>query len=326
MNIALFPVPLTDSAMRLAAQIGVTQIVAGRPEGDSGPVWDFMALLRMRQRVEAAGLRLTVIESIPISDRIKLGLDGRDEDLDDFCTSLRNMGAAGIPILCYNWMAGFGWLRTSLADRGRGGALVTSYKHELMQNAPLTQYGEVSEDQLWDAFEYFLKRVVPVAEEAGVKLALHPDDPPLSPIRGMGRIMRSFENFKRVIELVPSPNNGITMCQGNFAAMTDVDSVPDAIRYFGERGKIFFSHFRDVSGKVPSFSEVFHDEGPTDMLASMKAYMDVGFDGPMRPDHAPTLEGESNDHPGYMIMGKVFAIGYMRGLIEAAEKIRSGTA
>ena len=320
MNIALLPIPITNEVLRLAGQIGITQIVGGRPKGDSGPVWDFMALLRMRQQVEAAGLKLTVIESIPISDRIKLGLDGRDEDLDYFCESLRNMGAAGIPILCYNWMAGFGWLRTSLADRGRGGALVTSYNHDLMKNAPMTEYGEVSEDQLWDAFEYFLKVVVPVAEESGVKLALHPDDPPLSPIRGMSRIMRSFENFKRVIDLVPSPNNGLTFCQGNFAAMADVDDMTVPIRYFGERGKIFFVHFRDVSSKIPNFSEVFHDEGPTDMLAAMKTYHELGFDGPMRPDHAPTLEGESNDHPGYMLMGKIFAIGYMTGLIEAAEK------
>jgi mannonate dehydratase len=217
-------------------------------------------------------------------------------------------------------MAGFGWLRTSLADRGRGGALVTSYNHDLMKNAPLTEYGEVSEDQLWDAFEHFLKVVVPVAEESGVKLALHPDDPPLSPIRGMARIMRTFENFRRVIELVPSPNNGQTFCQGNFAAMADVDDVSDAIRYFGERNKIFFAHFRDVSSKVPSFSEVFHDEGPTDMLAAMQTYIESGFDGPMRPDHAPTLEGENNDHPGYMLMGKIFAVGYMKGLIEAARK------
>ena len=320
MNIAFLPVPLTDEALRLATQIGISDIVAGRPAGDSGPVWDFMALLRMRQRVEAAGLRLSVIESIGVSDNIKLGLPGRDEDLDHFCESLSNMGAAGIPVLCYNWMAGFGWLRTSMADRGRGGALVTSYNHDVMQNAPLTQYGEVSEEQLWDSLEYFLKRVVPVAEAANVKLALHPDDPPLSPIRGMSRIVTSFANYKRIIDIVPSPNHGLTFCQGNFAAMADVTDVSEAIRYFGERDKIFFAHFRDVSSKVPSFSEVFHDEGPTDMLATMQAYREVGFHGPIRPDHAPTLEGESNDHPGYMVMGKIYAVGYMKGLIEAAEK------
>ena len=320
MRIALMPVPLDDGALRLAAQIGVSDIVTGRPAEDSGPVWDFLALLRLRQRIEAVGLRLSVIESIPVSDNIKLGLPGRDEDLNHFCESLTNMGAAGIPLLCYNFMTAFGWLRTSLADRGRGGALVSSYRHELMRQAPLTQYGEVDEERLWQNFEYFLKRVVPVAERAGVRLALHPDDPPISPIRGIARIMSSAAAFRRVIELVPSPNNGLTFCQGNFAAMRDVPDVPDAIREFGARGKIFFVHFRDVSGKVPDFDEVFHDEGPTDMLDCMRAYGDVGFTGPARPDHAPTLEGESNEHPGYMLLGKIHAVGYMQGLIEAAAR------
>lgn len=320
MRIALMPVPLDDSALRLAAQIGVSDIVTGRPAEDSGPVWDFLALLRLRQRIEAAGLRLGVIEGIPVSDNIKLGLPGRDEDLNHFCESLANMGAAGIPILCYNFMTAFGWLRTSLADRGRGGALVSSYRHELMRQAPLTHYGEVSEERLWQNFEYFLKRVLPVAERAGVKLALHPDDPPISPIRGIARIMRSAAAFRRVIELANSPNNGLTFCQGNFAAMRDVPDVPAAIREFGAREKIFFVHFRDVSGKVPDFDEVFHDEGPTDMPACMRAYHAVGFTGPLRPDHAPTLEGESNEHPGYMLLGKIHAVGYMQGLIEAAAR------
>ncbi len=320
MRIALMPVPLDDSALRLAAQIGVSDIVTGRPAEDSGPVWDFLALLQLRQRIEAAGLRLSVIESIPVSDNIKLGLPGRDEDLAHFCESLTNMGAAGIPLLCYNFMTAFGWLRTSLADRGRGGALVSSYRHELMRQAPLTRYGEVGAERLWQNFEYFLKRVVPVAERAGVRLALHPDDPPISPIRGIARIMSSAAAFRRVIELVPSPNNGLTFCQGNFAAMRDVPDVPAAIREFGAREKIFFVHFRDVSGKVPDFDEVFHDEGPTDMLACMCAWRDVGFTGPVRPDHAPTLEGESNEHPGYMLLGKIHAIGYMQGLTEAAAR------
>ena len=237
MRIALLPVPPDESALRLAAQIGVSDIVSGRPAGDSGPVWDFLALLRLRQRIEAAGLRLSVIESILVSDNIKLGLPGRDEDLNHFCESLANMGAAGIPVLCYNFMSAFGWLRTSLADRGRGGALVSSYRHALMQRAPLTEHGEVSEERIWQNFEYFLKRVLPVAEQAGVKLALHPDDPPISPIRGIARIMRSAAAFRRVIELAPSPNNGMTFCQGNFAAMRDVPDVPAAIHEFGAREK-----------------------------------------------------------------------------------------
>ncbi|MBZ0290476.1 MAG: mannonate dehydratase, partial [Anaerolineae bacterium] len=247
MRIALFLTSQTESFLTLGRQLGVTDIVAGRPEEDHGPVWDYMALVRLRKRVEDAGLRLSVLEGIPVSDRIKIGLPGRDEDLDNFCESLRNMGKAGIPIMCYNWMAAFNWMRTSTTTRTRGGALVTSYDHADMKDAPLTPYGEVTEEQLWDSLDYFLKRVMPVAEEANVKMAMHPDDPPLSPIRGIGRIMRNVENFQRLIDMHLSPNNGITFCQGNFAAMPDVDLI-QAINHFGNQGKTFFVHFRDVRG------------------------------------------------------------------------------
>jgi mannonate dehydratase len=168
---------------------------------------------------------------------------------------------------------------------------------------------------MWRNFEYFLKRVVPVAEQANVKLALHPDDPPISPVRGIARIIRNEEAFERVFEMAPSDSSGMTFCQGTFAAM-GVD-VPEAIRQFGRRKKIFFAHFRDVRGAVPTFQETFHDEGDTDMAAAIRAYREVDFDGPMRPDHAPTMEGESNDDPGYATGGKIFAIGYLKGLIDA---------
>ncbi len=271
----------------------------------------------MRRRVEAAGLTLSVIEGYQLSDRITLGLPGRDEDLARVCASIANMGRAGIPIYCYNFMAVFNWLRTSDDVVGRGGALVTRFDARALDDMPRTYAGETSDDQTWDNFRYFLQRVLPVAEAAGVKLALHPDDPPMSPVRGLARIMRDVEAFDPVIDMAPdSPSNGITFCQGNFAAMGGVD-IPDATRQFGERKKIFFAHFRDIRGSVPLFEETFHDEGKTDMLEAMRAYRDIGFDGPMRPDHAPTMEGESNEHPGYMMRGQIFAIGYMKGLIES---------
>jgi mannonate dehydratase len=209
----------------------------------------------------------------------------------------------------------FNWMRTSTTDPSRGGALATGYDHALMQNAPLTEYGEVGEDQLWDALEYFLKAVVPVAEAAGVKLAMHPDDPPLSPIRGLGRIMRSIDNYQRLLDLYPSPVNGIALCQGNFTLMTD--DLPAAIRHFGRQDKVFFVHFRDVRGTPEKFVETFHDEGKTDMRACMEAYRDIGFEGVCRPDHVPTMEGDSNEHAGYSSIGRLFAIGYLKGLREA---------
>ena len=156
---------------------------------------------------------------------------------------------------------------------------------------------------------------MPVAEKANVKLAMHPDDPPLSPIRGLGRIMRSVENYQRLLDLYPSPVNGIALCQGNFTLMTD--DLPAAIRHFGKQGKIFFVHFRDVRGTAEKFVETFHDDGKTDMLACMQAYSDIGFEGVCRPDHVPTMEGDSNEHPGYSSIGRLFAIGYIKGLREA---------
>jgi mannonate dehydratase len=277
--------------------------------------WGFNALVRMKTAYEDAGFELAVIESRPPLNKAKLGLPGRDEEIETACDLIRNMGALGIPVWCYEWMPVFNWMRTSTTIPLRGGAMATGYDHDLMRNAPLTEAGVVSEEQLWDNLKYFLERVVPVAEQANVKLAMHPDDPPLSPIRGLGRIMRSVENFQKLIDLVPSPVNGICLCQGNFTLMTD--DLPSAIRHFGQQGKIFFVHFRDVRGRPEKFIETFHDEGKTNMLACMQAYRDIGFEGVLRPDHVPTMEGDNNDRPGYSSIGRLFAIGYIKGLREA---------
>ncbi len=177
-----------------------------------------------------------------------------------------------------------------------------------------TELGPLSEEKLWETLEYFLRKVVPVAERAGVRLAMHPDDPPLSPIRGVGRIMRSVENYQRLLDLVPSECNGITLCQGNFTLMTE--DLPSVIRHFGRQNKIFFVHFRDVRGTVQRFVETWHDEGQTDLVACMEAYKEVGFDGPVRPDHVPTVDGDSNEHPGYSAYGRLYALGYIKGLCD----------
>ncbi len=322
--------PEPTSLWALALQAGVTDAVSGTrgnpfADQDEKP-WDLMPLLRLKNRFAEEGLTLSVMEGGgPDLNRAKLGLPGRDEEIEGFQAMLRNLGRIGVPVVCWNWMAEFGWMRSSTGIHSRGGALVTGYDDKDLQDAPPTEAGDVTDDQLWDSLEYFLKAVVPVAEQAQVKLALHPDDPPLPKIRGVARIIRSPRAMRQAIELVPSPFNGITYCQGNFAAM-DAD-IPATIREFGlDLGQIHFVHFRDIRGSAARFEETFHDDGKTNMLEAMRTYFEVGFDGPMRPDHVPTMAGEPNDRPSYGVMGRLFALGYMKGLMEAIadERARAG--
>ena len=309
--------PLWD----MVKQAGLTHAVGGMDFSRGLDVsrerlpWSYMTLLRIKTLYEDYGFSLDVLESRPPMNKIKLGLAGKDQEIEYVIDLIENLGKLGVPVWCYEWMPIMNWMRTSTTTPARGGALATSFDYELMKDAPLTEYGEVAEDVLWENLEAFLKIVVPVAESAGVKLAMHPDDPPLSPIRGLPRIMRSIDNYQRLLDLVPSPVNGIGLCQGNFTLMTD--DLPAAIRKFGKQKKIFFVHFRDVRGTKEKFVETFHDNGKTDMLACMRAYKEVGYEGVCRPDHVPTMAGDKNDRPSYSYIGRLFAIGYLRGLQEA---------
>ena len=308
-----------------ARQMGVLHAVSGVEKTGDFKAWDPEAITATKKIWEKEGIKWTVVEGPPsLGTQTKLGLSGRDEEISNFITFMKNLKQFGdVDVICYNWMPVISWARTQTDRPGRGGALMTAFDYEDIKNKPLTQYGEISKDTLWKNLEYFLKAVVPEAEKIGMNLSLHPDDPQVDSIQGISRIMNSVENFDRMLDIYPSKYNGITMCQGNFSLMGA--NIPALVRRWGKREVINFVHFRsiqDLSGVIPStkFTECFHDEGQIDMYEAMKAYWDIGFTGPLRPDHVPTMFGETNERPGYMTLGNLYATGYIRGLAESVAK------
>jgi mannonate dehydratase len=308
----------------LAKQMNVLGAVGGINPGMVGlkgiNPWEYDAVLGVKEAWDKEGLKLKVIEGPPtLGTQTKLGLQGRDEEIGNFIKLMKNLARVGIDTICYNWMPIINWARTTTDRPSRGGALVSAFDIEAIEDEPpFTEHGELTHEGMWSNLEYFLKAVIPEAEKIEIKLALHPDDPPIDGIRGIPRIMTSTNAFKRLIELYPSPSNGITFCQGSFASMGE--DIPSAIEYFGKRNTINFVHFRDVRGDKNNFEETFHDDGKTDMFKAMQTYYNIGFKGPIRPDHVPTMAGDSNDKPGYSTIGTLFALGYMRGLMEGVSK------
>lgn len=295
--------------MQLTRMMGVEGGVSG---SGGNPV-------KRKKEFEDAGLKWTVLEGVNLT-KAQLGVEGKDEVIEDFVQLIKDCADVGQEVICYNWMPAVSWSRSDEAREDRGGSLVTAFDIEDADQT-LTEYGDdFSHDDLWNNMEYFLQAVVPEAEKHGVKLALHPDDPPIDRLRGIPRIMTTVEAFKRMTEIYPSPYNGLCFCQGSFASQKDTD-ITKAIRYFGERDLINFVHFRDVRGHTTNFTEAWHDDGKTDMYEAMQAYYEVGFRGPIRPDHVPTITHyEENANPGYNDLGTLFAIGYIKGLMEAVAK------
>jgi len=243
-------------------------------------------------------------------EEITLAKPDRDEKIQAWCTMLKSIGAAGIPVLGYNFKP-MGNFRTP-STKGRGGAMYSTFDYdEFSQKRPKPHTPEVSEEEMWANMAYFLERVIPVAEAAGVKMALHPDDPPIpESLAGVAQIVSTLDQYRRIFNHVPSESNGMLFCQGCVSEMGV--NVYDAIQEMGSKGKIIYVHFRNVRGVLPSFQEVFIDEGDVDMYQAMTIYRDVGFNGPFMMDHTPRL---AQTEAGWA--GRAYAVGYIRGLIQS---------
>ena len=311
MKLSMMIHPFNDRNLQLAAQVGVSEIVIPYP-GE-----DLKALIETKRRVESFGMRLTHIERKVPNLKLVHSLPGWEEQLEVFKTLLRNMAAAEMKILCYNWMPDEDWQRTSCETQERGGALVTAFNLAEVDRNVTDAEGKPTEPtsagRLWENLARFLEELTPVAEDASVKLALHPDDPPLSELRGQSRIVTSVDALEKVTQLVDSPSNGICFCQGSLAPAGE--DIPGGIKRLG--GEIVFAHFRNVKGTADKLQECFHDNGDIDMPAAMRAYQEIEFEGTIRIDHSPSLAGEPNDHPGYEMLGRLYAAGYLKGLMQA---------
>lgn len=310
--------PRPHRLWRLAKQIGVDHaIVKAAPELtglDRGP-YDRDTLAAIVKQFADAGLKVIGLEGDQFDmSRIKLGLPGRDEDLAKYERMLANMAELGVPLICYNFMAGIGWHRSG-ATPIRGGAMGTHFK---LADVPTshTDAGEVSADRMWENYAYFIRQLMPAAQKFNVRMGLHPDDPPITPLRGIARLFCTPEAFDRAYALAPSPSNAVTFCQANFKLM-GVDLF-DMARHFA--GRIAFIHVRDVRGTPADFVELFHDESEVDQVALLRLYHELGLDVPLRCDHVPTMAGEESDAdliPGYGTLGRLFAVGYFKGILQS---------
>ncbi len=308
----------TDEYLQFAAQFGATDVLLNTPLLPGARRWELHDLVKLRLRVEQFGLKLTALENVPTAfyDHIMLGGPRRDEQVEDMIYTIRNIARAGISIFGYNWMPSHVW-RTA-PERIRGGAIATAFNDELARAYPLTHDRVYSEEEMWANLEYWIKIITPIAEEEGIRLGIHPCDPPVPVLGGIPQLVRDFASYKRLVEIYPSDCNAIEFCQGTMAEMADPVDIYDKIRYFGSRNKILYVHFRNVSGTVPRFREEFVNTGYVDMFKAMEIYYDVGFDSFFIDDHVPQTHGDTP----WGHRGRAFANGYIQALIEAVTKQR----
>ena len=321
---------------------GVTGVVTALYDVPVGDAWGRDRLRTLKAQIEDAGLHFAVVESVPVHEDIKLGRGTtRDRLIDNYCASVQRIGELGVSVLCYNFMPVFDWTRTELARRLPDGSTALAYDDHALAaidlshgtgqlpgwatayradevRALLAAYREVDAERLWANLGYFLERVVPVAAQAGVRMAIHPDDPPW-PIFGLPRIITNATALERLTALVDHPANGVTFCTGSLGADPDND-LPAMVRRFGNR--IHFAHCRNVrvTGQR-SFQETAHPStcGSVDLWRVLRALKDIGFAGPMRPDHGRMIWGETG-RPGYGLYDRALGVMYLQGLWEAMSR------
>lgn len=294
-----------------AKQCGVEHGVIRLPEDSDFDITDFSHWEKVYKEFVDFGIKPIVIEPMPneLHDHIKIGDEFRDECIEKVIKMFEYMDKLDIRTICFNWMAHIGWLRTSDSIAERGGALVTGF--DLSDFKGFDK--KITASQLWANYEYFIKAVITYAEKFNINLALHPDDPPLDRLGTVERIMTNYENIKKAMSVVDSKNLGITMCQATYCMMGE-----DLYKIIPELAeKIFFVHFRNAVGNKYKFRETFHDNGIINMADIMKLYKSCNVDVPIRVDHVPLMAGEHQETAGYTALGRLYAIGYLKGILEA---------
>ena len=321
----------------------MTGIVSAVYDRKPGEVWSRESIARIAEQAHAQGLAFEVVESVPVPEEIKLGGPDAPRLIEAYCENIRRLGEAGVRCVCYNFMPVFDWLRSTLALREPDGANALAYDEaEVLAMNPLTselslpgwdesytkeglaslmrRYEGFTEEDLWHSLESFLHRVIPAAEEAGIRMAIHPDDPPWG-IFGLPRIITCEENLDRFLSICDSPANGLTFCTGSLGASPEND-LPRLARKYAKR--IPFAHLRNVlrTGKR-QFREVAHPTacGSLDLYGIVKGLVEGGFDGYIRPDHGRMIWGETG-RPGYGLYDRALGAAYLTGLFEAVEKDR----
>ncbi|MCH7739684.1 MAG: mannonate dehydratase, partial [Chloroflexi bacterium] len=315
-------VPARD-VLRMGAQLGAENFVLSRPNFtvENGR-WSMLDIANAKTIVESFGLKLAAIQIAPthLYSEIMWGGANRERQIENMIHNVRMMARAGIPNYMYTWKDPR-LLRTRSVPI-RGGAMATAFDAEEAAQWPDIEGAGVSEEQVWANLEEWIRVITPIAEEEGIRLAIHPNDPPIPTLSGTPQIFRSFDSFKRLIEIVDSPSNAICFCQGTFSQMAAGENpdIYEMIRYFAERKKIAYVHFRNVSGQVPKFHEEFINTGYVDMYRAMRTYHQAGFDGFFIDDHVPRVWNDTE----WGHRSVAFAHGYIQSLVEAVEKHAAG--